>query len=65
MRNLDAGEEPQKRDIFLQRNQNIAPLYRQYISEKRKLIHNINGQKQTIAKIVRDHRQEEEFVKKQ
>lgn len=40
--------------IFVQRNQNIAPYFRQYSQEKRRIQMKINQEKQKIAKETRE-----------
>ena len=41
--------------IFVQKNLNIAPYYKEYKSEKQKIIRNINFKKQLFAKITREN----------
>ena len=39
------------KSLFVQKNQNIAPYYKEYKNEKHKIIRNINFKKQLFAKI--------------
>ena len=47
--------------IFVQKNLNIAPYYKEYKSEKQKIIRNINFKKQLFAKITRENVVQEKF----